>query len=1311
MTNLKNINNGFNNIILESSYFSTMDSYIGSQRKTVNIFKNPSLEEIKKHGLVVDDYWMRAILDMDGNIYVWKGYEEFHVNVARHLGIDQFIGVILYTDGSLDITDGTSKNLQETEIPYKMIIKNPWIKSKFPNEKREIRYFNDAIVGNWEEIDEQNQPKMEYANVLNLDNTQKQSSLKTWNNTVMISKSENILDIQQRRKSGLQYYNSSADESEIQECRRNIIDLYQKTSNNGVMMLCSLHPFGTAYTFRISSVISLYSNNIYLDESYIKDENDPNATNWIYEVYGDQLSNADINLRSLRDVVAYLILNNRFKPDDMSYFQDSPFWIYKKGIENGCYFDSDFINIFLTYVENPEEFKVKYTGWTMPEKDSDIYNLIYKSILKQRNFDNRILIRDPEKLEQEIDKIFQKSFINCRDFVFLKTIVLNAPLNVSQKIAFHLRKHFYKEEDPYNVMGKEMQNFPSTNDPPLYPSKCKIDNKELEDFIYDVSYPNGVDFNNLYDFKFKDGSSFKIKGIILEFLNDLFNNRGYYVTDVEIIPMEDIFINLNKINDKANREILDENLNPLSNDLNQLPDGMYIHITMRGKYGDEWKYYCIKTGDDRDILKNSLHEGLNYVVGRMNADVIGTEMNNFLDNIPKDENERKKYLHDQVYKNSIFLNGVKKYISYLETTSKDGYYLNDYHRKNINEIEKELTPIIKKVKNKLQLEEIMNIYENIDEEDDKVRFIAQSGLVDDKTAIDIFNHYTQGTWYLDAIYKMFDDSKGFSEATQNYFKQKHEEYKQMSALKGQDVFNNGLENGEIKIKHLSDYPQVKEVIGKNTKDFFLDFYSFRDEDSILSILEDIPIYIVNKMWLEEEMKKQEINRMFPDISINDARGVFTPHLNSINGGKPFVVIYNDETSNKLIEVQEAFGIDQDAFGDTISHEVMHALQYAHMSEIMKHNESRSIQSKYKEPWLEDPDEIVSIVYGNIPYIYKIILDGITKLFQSGDMTLVGTLVEYLASETRKVEYYQIDTIYDDVSKDNKQNFKETIGSSDYEMSVLKDSIRNSILSIDAQSLSPENIPEYATKISDDILQIVMSKWFDQFNIDYASNLYSSQLTDAEKIALKVRMNFEKARREEFQQSEEKPEYKTYGRESLQKLLKESPENEKEFFEKLKLNPEYIEIIQTLSEYFNNLFNPNLPQNQNDNEKRIQYRIWFFDNGDLKVPSSLEGLENYFNKILSINIEIYGLNDKINRILSEIKKYRQELEIYRDKIEYFESTKEDEKYPDDELYELVQLLTEMHSEYGPSWIWAKKEYTNLYKLSNFDKKRLFFEWAY
>lgn len=146
MTVLINDNNAFDGVMKLSRYFTTLEN---KQGKKYTVFQNPTISEVNQYNLFGEHDWFRAILDEDGNIYAWKSYDDLHFNVAQKLGITDFVGLIVYSDGGFDVTDSTSKKFYMTDLPKKMIEKNNWIKEQFPDQDYPIRYFNDAIEGDW----------------------------------------------------------------------------------------------------------------------------------------------------------------------------------------------------------------------------------------------------------------------------------------------------------------------------------------------------------------------------------------------------------------------------------------------------------------------------------------------------------------------------------------------------------------------------------------------------------------------------------------------------------------------------------------------------------------------------------------------------------------------------------------------------------------------------------------------------------------------------------------------------------------------------------------------------------------------------------------------------------------------------------------------------------------------------------------------------------------------------------------------------------------------------------------------------------
>lgn len=155
MTTLIHPNNVFDgHLFAKSEFYSTIPQEHSWQKRPIRILKNPNIYEMRVTNMFGEEDCARAILDMDGNIYMWSLYDEYHANVAQHLGIDKFIGLIIYSDGHIEVTDSTSKEFRESDIPKKMITKNNWIKNQFPDMNISISYFNDSIEGDWSEIND-----------------------------------------------------------------------------------------------------------------------------------------------------------------------------------------------------------------------------------------------------------------------------------------------------------------------------------------------------------------------------------------------------------------------------------------------------------------------------------------------------------------------------------------------------------------------------------------------------------------------------------------------------------------------------------------------------------------------------------------------------------------------------------------------------------------------------------------------------------------------------------------------------------------------------------------------------------------------------------------------------------------------------------------------------------------------------------------------------------------------------------------------------------------------------------------------------
>lgn len=124
------------------------ESYDGVRkgRTLVEIYKNPDNLTIRRIRRSQGYGYEIAVLVTKNNTYAFRRDLELHSNVARKLGLSEYVGVLL-GDGYAMITDATVESLRHTKEAARMV------REAFP-DIIEISYFDEAIVGDWEEIEE-----------------------------------------------------------------------------------------------------------------------------------------------------------------------------------------------------------------------------------------------------------------------------------------------------------------------------------------------------------------------------------------------------------------------------------------------------------------------------------------------------------------------------------------------------------------------------------------------------------------------------------------------------------------------------------------------------------------------------------------------------------------------------------------------------------------------------------------------------------------------------------------------------------------------------------------------------------------------------------------------------------------------------------------------------------------------------------------------------------------------------------------------------------------------------------------------------
>jgi len=163
MTFIIDPNNSFDGLFSRtSSYYKTIEVEDYSDRYRIKyvpleIFINPSFSEMKKEKIWDQDGSARGIIDADeNNLYVWRGFGSFHQIISQNLNLDNYVAITIWQDGEINVTDGTSTELKRTNIPANIIRNNENIYNITKNENPRINYFDADIVGDWENIDEEN---------------------------------------------------------------------------------------------------------------------------------------------------------------------------------------------------------------------------------------------------------------------------------------------------------------------------------------------------------------------------------------------------------------------------------------------------------------------------------------------------------------------------------------------------------------------------------------------------------------------------------------------------------------------------------------------------------------------------------------------------------------------------------------------------------------------------------------------------------------------------------------------------------------------------------------------------------------------------------------------------------------------------------------------------------------------------------------------------------------------------------------------------------------------------------------------------
>lgn len=111
----------------------------------VEVYKNPdqtTINKIRRSQTYGDEV---GVLVTRGNVYAFRRDLELHYNVARKIGLSEYVGVLLGIDYAM-ITDATTQSLKHTKEAVRLV------RGAFPNVE-DISYYDEAIVGDWEDED------------------------------------------------------------------------------------------------------------------------------------------------------------------------------------------------------------------------------------------------------------------------------------------------------------------------------------------------------------------------------------------------------------------------------------------------------------------------------------------------------------------------------------------------------------------------------------------------------------------------------------------------------------------------------------------------------------------------------------------------------------------------------------------------------------------------------------------------------------------------------------------------------------------------------------------------------------------------------------------------------------------------------------------------------------------------------------------------------------------------------------------------------------------------------------------------------
>lgn len=1123
--------------------------------------------------------------------------------------------------------------------------------------------------------------------------------------------------------------------------KEEVVKVFRDSHNPQIRLLCKLHPNGQDiyYSVKCSEILRVYDTTPVLTS----------IAPWFFNDYSQYKIPDEFN-NSTRDILTYISITNFLSSEenlikDTYQIEDVPYAIIELLIQNGTQISSSLFRALMFYKNNG-----KFPQWVRPIEDKVAFFLI-DSFKKQSNYDPRLEYFDEQRTEQFINFIFEKiksyKFIYKLDMDYLK--VLNDGFTVSDNIKrlimSKLDGYYSTGEDPKKILGDSssflFKKNPSKIDLPE-PSAREIakgfyENDDLhivktydDDAIYD-------DDSDKYNRKRIFNGEFKISGLVLGDIEDSDNGLEEIITDDEInskikyfkMQMEHDAKNVFEYEKYENIiEILDAKLNKINN----YPGGLYVIYTKKSSNYDEYdaselkhseliKHITIKrivfTGDNRNISYKDISEKISGIYNHtFDINYINDYVVNVLNNLPTEKVERNKYLEEKIYHNPIF----KKFLYFVaHCMYRNEYRTNELYKEAITNAELFLYPLIQEVRNKLTQEEILYLLKsrepfNIESfgRHEKLLLTANTTILDSQHIVQYFDQQISESDfnYRDDTFKKFTSADVHAPAVQKYFDDKYRQYKFETSKKGQDIFNDGINADKIKTTYIKDYPETIDFIQDGLKSMLNNRAYINDTNDLINRIQDIPVYIVDRHWLYEKMNDQGLDRFLSDSTIRDFKGIFCPFLNSVNCGKPFIMVYN-EPNEATQEIKDIFNIkESNHFNEVVGHEAIHAVQFK-LDSILKQNDI-----DYEDPWLEDPVELEAIIMGNVPYLDNIIRRRVTELVNNPDKRMLESLMDYMVEDINKIEYFQIDQIAGKTNKTQEQTNEIKQSSFDdlkYQEELMRDIVSQELFN-EGQTKEIVDKEQYINNITDDLLQVVLTKWFKQYNINAFERLGAETKTPEELTSL-IKMELEQARTNELKKIDQeeknrlyKEQYQTYGRESLEKILQEPEEIEKEFINQVFKNDDFKILIKSISLMLNEIFKDN----------KEKYNVYFYSNENLKVPPYLDSIIPYIQDKLDF---IQGF-DKYKYTVGQFSSKLRSLEVlvndlikqrntlYRNtnkQIQKKQLDTGDTKYHSDELKELVDLLVDMRK-HGPQWMYVaypivNKKYGNvLTKLTKFCK---------